>query len=354
MKKIALILMVICSLFLIISGIIIPSKINSNNKEYKELKWDSYFGEKIPSDYDVYSSEDYKKYNYNLNLEKNKSFDISLPSDLNITGIDTDVIKYANFDINLTISKTYANSIIDELEVVKQNNDPLYEKTFIESTRYDDNLYAIIVEHAKYNGDKTTMMFGQETRIYLKSSDKNEYIIVNIMAYEKRISKDTLSKIINSITVKKDTLEMCSKNKCQINFNKFHKDLNNNFSLSIDKNKYILDYNEGLSGIKASFVTKEYYDKIEEENSINSLTRITLKTIYDDESYLDSLPYQEEVEIAGKKIVKSYIENDLEGITQYKGIYVYDTNNKVFVVIEIDSRVDNVEKVINDFIKFKI
>lgn len=352
MKKLILILLTICGLFLITLGII---SVNSKKsyKEYKELKWDSYYGEAIPSDYDIYSSEDYSKYTYNLNINEKTSFDIKLPSDLNIVSVDTDVIKYANSDFNLSISKTYANNILDELEVVKENNDPLYEKTFIESTKYDDNIFAIIVEHAKYNGDKSKMMFGQEIRIYLKTNKDKECILFNINVYEKRISKETISKIINSITIKKDIFDFCNKNKCIIDFNKFHDSLNNNFSISVDKNKYIFEYNEGLSGVKASFITKEYYDVIDDENSINKFTRISLKLLYNDDIYLSTLPYQEEVEIDGKKIIKSYVENDLDGIKQYKGIYVYNTEDNFLLIIEIDSRLDNVEEVINDFIKFK-
>ena len=143
-------------------------------------------------------------------------------------------------------------------------------------------------------------------------------------------------------------------NKCEVKLKKFHNSLTDKFTLNINKDKYVLEYNEGISGLNAYFITKEYDKAIDKEDGIKKLTSIDIKLIYNNPTYIDNLPYQEEVEIDGKKVIKSYKENNIEGITQYKGTYVYSPDNKLLVIIDIDSRVDNVEEVLKDFIKFTI
>lgn len=355
-RKIVIIILCILAVLLISIGIIklLPSAVKETKKENIELRWDSYYGERIPSDYEVYTATDYLIYNFNLDTTENKtSFDIKLPKEATIQEFNDNSVIYKYKNLTFDISKTNANNIYKELDVVKENNEYLYEKVYIESTKYDESIFAILVEYAKYNGNKTSMMFGQEVRIYIKAKE-NEFALVNIYTNESRIDKETISEIINSITIKSANDNLCKNNKCEVKLKKFHNSLNDKFTLNINKDKYVLEYNEGISGLNAYFITKEYDKAIDKEDGIKKLTSIDIKLIYNNPTYIDNLPYQEEVEIDGKKVIKSYKENNIEGITQYKGTYVYSPDNKLLVIIDIDSRVDNVEEVLKDFIKFTI
>ena len=357
-KKIAIIILCVLSIALISLGIfsILVENKTVTKKEYKELKWNSYYGNEIPSEYEIYKEDNLKIYNFNLDTkENNTNFDIKLPKDLIVNELNSGSIAYVdkhNNHISYVITETYAENLIKELEVVKENNDPYYEKIYIESTKYDEDIFAIIVEHARYNNDKTTMMFDQDIRIYVKANESNQYVIINLLLTEQRIDKDLLSNIINSITIKKDTTQMCEKNKCEVDFNKFDDSLNKKITLTVNKDKYVFQYNEGISGLKSNFITKEYYEASEE--NIDKLTTIDIEIVYNNDYYLDNLPYQEEIEVDGIKLIGSYVEKDLEYLKQYQGTYIYSTKDKFLVIITIDSRCDNVEDVLKDFIKFKL
>ena len=353
-RKILIIILCITAVLLISLGIIklLPNAIEE--KEYKKLNWDSYYGERIPSEYETYKTKDFKVYNFNLDTTNNTTFDIKLPKDVIVKEINSNNIIYTYKKLTFDITKTYSEGIVEELEKVKSNNEYLYEKIYVESAKYDDDIFAIIVEYAKYNGDKTSMMFGQEVRIYIRALE-NEFALINLDTHETRYDKETLSDIINSITVKKGNNKLCDKNKCEVELNRFHETLNNKFTLDINKDKYVFEYNEGISGLNAYYITKEYAEVADQESEgVKKLTSIELKIIYNNPKYTENLPYQEEIEVDGKKLLASVEKNDLDDVIQYKGTYIYTTDNNVSVIITIDSRLDNLNEVLKDFIKFEI
>ncbi|MEE1126537.1 MAG: hypothetical protein U0L18_11515, partial [Acutalibacteraceae bacterium] len=67
-RKIVIIILCILAVLLISIGIIklLPSAVKETKKENIELRWDSYYGERIPSEYEVYTATDYLIYNFNL------------------------------------------------------------------------------------------------------------------------------------------------------------------------------------------------------------------------------------------------------------------------------------------------
>lgn len=354
-KKLLIYLCVVLGVVLVIVGII-NSKNKLEKKEYKEIIWKIAYGNKIPTEYEKFKAVEYEKYTFNLEAAENdKNFDVSLPKNTTIELLDSNVIRYVVDNISIEITKTTTSNLEEETEKVKLNNEPVYEKIYIENAKYDKDIFAIILETAKFNGDKSQMFFSQEVKIYIKASNY-EYALIKIKGNQKRIDKETISTIINSIVVKNKRLDFCNKTKCNIKLKNLHNSLNNEISLNINNKKYVINYNEGIGGTAASFVTKEYANAGgEEENSYKKLTNINLKILYNiDENYLNFIENGEEVNINGKKFIRIKEEKNLENnVTQYKGTYVLKKDN-VAVILYIDSRLNNIDKVAKDFLQFEI
>lgn len=354
-KRLAIILLFLVAILFITAGIMITTTKTNVKKEYKDIKWNRVYGDPIPTDYEKYASFEFKNYSFNLDTnEQQKSFEINLPKEIVLESFDTNVIRYNIEDISLIVTRTNTTNLKEEAETIKLNNDPIYEKIYIETAEYDKDLFAIILEAAKYNGDRTSMIFLQEVKIYTRVSDM-DFAVINFKTIEKRIDKEMLSKIINSVQIKNKSINFCNKNKCEAKLNKLHESLNHNFSLKIDKNKYVFDYNQGLSGTNATYITKEYAESgNNEDDAIAKLTTINIRLVYSKDSYLYNSDNLEEIKIGGKTVLKEYEENDIGGITQYKGTYIYEKDDNVSVIISIDSRLDNVEKVAKDFLNFEL
>ena len=357
-KKLGIIVLCIGVLFLFSSiiFIVIFKGSETKPKEYKELKWENIQGDIIHTEYDEYTNSEYKTYKFNLDTQEiNNSFSIDLPKNITLYNMDKDLIEYKKDNVSFTITRTSVQDLKSEEEIIKQGYTQTYEKVNIKTTEYDKNIFAFIIESSKYNDTKTEMYFNQEIRIYIKANDYDEYVLLKITTFDKRIDLDMISKIINSIVINKKEIKFCDDYKCEANLNIIHDSLNNTFNLKLPKDKYVLENNYGLNIFNASFITKEYQKvQADEENGIKKYTKIDLRFVYNDDSYLDTLPYQEEIEIEGKKILKSYYKNNVYDNIEYNGTYIYQTDNKVLVIIDIDSRVDNVEEVLKDFIKFTI
>lgn len=358
MKKVAIAILSI-GIVLIISAVVIsfisPDKVEK--KEYKDIEWEEAYGDKILTNYQTYKNDELKEYKYNLKTYKDKTgFSIALPKNIELHMMDTDFIEYQNDDIFINITKTMSAGIDSEIERIIDNTAALYEKAYLQKTTYDKNIFAIIFENGKYSEDKTKMHFTQEIRIYIKiNNNNNEYVLIQLKAYDKRVDLEMISKIINSISINKNMIEFCDNKKCEADLSIIHEDLKNKFNLELDDNKYVLESNNGINIFNANFITKAYQEVItDEENAPKKLTRISLRLSYNNESLISNIPNQEEIEVDGKKVLCSYEEEDLEGITKYKGTYIYKADNNLLVVITIDSRLNNVEEVLKDFIKFEI
>lgn len=353
-RKIIVLLICLGGLLILSSIVIMVMPEKQVKKEYKELKWNGAFGTPIPTDYDVFTSDDFTTYTYNLDTHDIlKKFSVNLPKEIKFESFDINVIKYNIDGIVIDISRTNTKNLKSATETVINTNDPIYEKIYVENAEYDKDVFAIILEFAKYNSDKTSMFFGQEVNIYVRAENQ-DFAIINMKSYEKRIDKKTISKIVNSIIVDKNKKEFCNKEKCEKEFSDLHESLNGKFVLNVDKNKYVYEYSEGISGTYASYVTKEYAEEDNEDKAIKKLTRIDVRLSYNEDGYLKYLPEQEEVKINGKDILKSYEEKDLEDTKMYKGTYIYKTKNDILIIITIDSRLNNVDKIAKDFLKFNV
>ena len=199
------------------------------------------------------------------------------------------------------------------------------------------------------------MFFSQEVNIYLRAED-SEFAVINIKAHDKRIDKKVIADIMNSIVVKNNKNDFCDKNKCEKNLIEIHESLKKNVSLEFNKDKYVLQYNEGLPGTNAFFVTKTYNETDNsDDNAYKKYTGINVKVVYNkDPNYLTNLPNQEEVKINNKKILRVNEKEIIdEEHTNYIGSYIYREDN-IIVIISINSRLDNVEEVAKDFLNINI
>lgn len=350
-KKLFAPLLVILGTIIIISNL--PKEILISKKENKEITWNEFAGERIPSEYKNFTTNEYEEYTYNLDTKDNKSsFSVLLPKGSILNNSESSSIKYYNDNVEFTITKTQLKNFNEECKNIEEIYTNSYDRVYIKNTKYDENIFAIIIEYAKYNSDRTKLPFNQEVRIYIKSNN-DEYIQIKTYTYNKRISEDVISKIINSINIKNNQIEFCQKSNCIAELSTLSTDLNKSLILKVDKSKYVHQSNDGLNIYNANFVTKEYAKVSKKEDGIRKYTSINVKLIYN-ENYLNNIPELKKVKISGKELLKSTDFDVLDETIRYYGTYIYKITDKLMLVFEIDSRKDNLDEVIEDFINFEL
>lgn len=338
---------------LLICTAIFAKNVFKPKKVYKEIKWDELAGEKILTEYEVMKNNSYEEYTYNLDTNQiKKSFTVSLPSDIQLEAISTNSIRYTINDIEIIVTKT---SVVNEKEELKKITEAYekYDKVQIKNTKYDENIFATIIEYGKYSEDLTTISFNQEVRIYINADNHNEYALIQMNAYEKRIDEEMISKIINSIIINKNQVEFCKNGKCEADLNVLHDTLKEKVTLNVNKGKYVHQNDLGLSMYNANFVSKDYANENDEAEAIKKLTRIDVKFLYGNE-YSELFKEMDEIKISGKKLYASTETRDIDDMKVYEGTYVYKISKDLFLMINIDSRLNNLDEVIKDFLNFEL
>ena len=323
-------------------------------KEHKEIKWDIFAGQEILSEYEIIKSKEYEQYTYNLDTNEIKnSFTVLLPSEFSLENINTNSIKYSFEDIELIVTKTAILSKKEELKKIENDYMNIYDKVQIMNTTYDENVFATIIEYGKYSEDFTTITFNQEIRIYIKANKYKDYALIELKTNEKRIDKETISKIINSITINKNQIEFCDNSKCKANLNVLHSALNEIVTIKVDKNKYVHQNDLGLSIYNADFVTREYLNEKDEDKAITKLTRVNVKLLYGEE-HKELFQSMKEEKINGKKLYVTTTKREIENLNIYEGTYIYKLSDNLFLKIGIESRLNNLDEIIKDFLNFDL
>lgn len=88
-------------------------------------------------------------------------------------------------------------------------------------------------------------------------------------------------------------------------------------------------------------------------NFSNQDNYINLRILYNYETYVENLQNKEELEIARKKLVKTVIANEIDGETINTQRFIYSTDDNYLIIISIDSKNDNVDSILKDFLKFE-
>lgn len=88
-------------------------------------------------------------------------------------------------------------------------------------------------------------------------------------------------------------------------------------------------------------------------NFSNQDNYINLRILYNYEIYVENLKNKEELEIAGKKLVKTVVANEIDGETINTQRFIYSTDDNYLIIISIDSKNDNVDSILKDFLKFE-
>lgn len=325
-----------------------PKKIN------KEIKWKEVVGEQIPSAYEMIESKSYEEYSYNLDTNEIKnSFTVLLPSDIKLENMSTNSIEYKTNNSKIIVTKTMVNSEKEELKRLEEQYSTLYDKFQIKSTTYDKNIFAVILEYGKYNEDLSMISFNQEVRIYIKANNDKEYALIQLIANEKRIEEETISKIINSITINKNQITFCKNGVCEANLNVLHNTLKNIVTINVNKNKYVHQNDLGLSMYNANFVNKAYFNESDEDKAIKKLTKIDIKFLYGND-YKENIKNMNEIKVNGKKVYATSNVLNVDEMNIYEGTYIYEISNNLFLRIGINSRLNNLEEVIKDFLNFEL